>query len=130
MAKSTFPNSDGSPGPSLVIGPPVTYLVSVALPGATFPTVLFLLDSMSNAKVQLNEASVPRGRIATVAVIMLTKTPIASQCRDATSLNCEEGGYTVCSNDYQDLMVAAGGGKYGSARQIAGYKTNPEDTRP
>ena len=84
---------------------------------------------MSNAKVQLNEASVPRGRIATVAV-MLTKTPIASQCRDATSLNCEEGGYTVCSNDYQDLMVAAGGGKNGSARQIAGYKTNPEDTRP
>ena len=33
-------------------------------------------------------------------------------------------------NDYQDLMVAAGIGRNGSVRQIAGYKTHPNDTRP
>ena len=42
----------------------------------------------------------------------------------------EEGGYKVCFHDYQDLMVAARIGKNGSVRQIAGYKTNPKDTRP
>ena len=41
----------------------------------------------------------------------------------------EEGGYEVCFNDYQDLMVAAIG-KNGSVRQIAGYKTDPNDIRP
>ena len=33
-------------------------------------------------------------------------------------------------NDYQDLMVAARIGKNGSVRQIAGYKTDPNDTGP
>ena len=42
----------------------------------------------------------------------------------------EEGGYTVCFNDYQDLMVAARIGRNGSVRQIAGYKTDPHHTRP
>ena len=42
----------------------------------------------------------------------------------------EEGGYRVCFNDYQDLIVAARVGKDGSVRQIAGYKTDPDDTRP
>ena len=42
----------------------------------------------------------------------------------------EEGGYTVRFNDYQDLMVAARIGKNGYVRQIAGYKTVPNDTRP
>ena len=44
----------------------------------------------------------------------------------------EEGGYgyEVCFHDCQDLMVAARIGKNGSVRQIAGYKTNPNDTRP
>ena len=42
----------------------------------------------------------------------------------------EEGGYTVCFNDYQNLMVAARIGIDGSVRQIAGYKTDPNDIRP
>ena len=42
----------------------------------------------------------------------------------------EGGGYTVCFNDYQDLMVAARIGRNGSVRQIAGYQTDPNDTRP
>ena len=43
----------------------------------------------------------------------------------------QEGGYEVCFNDYyQDLMVAARIGKNGSVRQTAGYKTDPNDTRP
>ena len=42
----------------------------------------------------------------------------------------EEGGYEVCFNDYQDLMVAARIGRNGSVRQIAGYPTDPNDTRP
>ena len=42
----------------------------------------------------------------------------------------EKGGYEVCFTDYQDLMVAARIGKNGSVRQTAGYKTDPNDTRP
>ena len=42
----------------------------------------------------------------------------------------EGGGYTVCFNDYQDLMVAPRIGRNGSVRQIAGYQTDPHDTRP
>ena len=38
--------------------------------------------------------------------------------------------YALMINDYQDLMVAAGIGRNGSVRQIAGYKTHPNDTRP
>ena len=41
----------------------------------------------------------------------------------------EEGGYKVCFNDYQDLMVAARIRKDGYVKQIAGYKTEPTDTR-
>ena len=40
----------------------------------------------------------------------------------------EEGGCTVCFNDYQNLMVAARIGRNGSVKQIAGYKTDPNDT--
>ena len=36
----------------------------------------------------------------------------------------------MCFNDYQDLMVAARIGRNGSVRQIAGYRTDPNDTRP
>ena len=36
----------------------------------------------------------------------------------------EEAQFTVCFNDYQDLMVAARVGKDGYVRQIAGYNTN------
>ena len=42
----------------------------------------------------------------------------------------EEGGYAVYFNDYQDLMAAARIGRNGSVRHIAGYKTDPNDTRP
>ena len=41
----------------------------------------------------------------------------------------EEGGYTVCFNDYHDL-VAARIGKDGYVKQIAGYDTDPNDPRP
>ena len=41
----------------------------------------------------------------------------------------EEGGYTVCFNDSQDLMVAARSGRNGYVRQIAGFKTDKDDTR-
>ena len=35
----------------------------------------------------------------------------------------EEGGYKVCFNHYQDLMVAARVGRNGSVRQTAGYRS-------
>ena len=41
-----------------------------------------------------------------------------------------KNGFKVCFNDYQDLMVAARIGKNGLVRQIAGYKADPDDTRP
>jgi hypothetical protein len=42
----------------------------------------------------------------------------------------EEEQFTTCFNDYHDLMVAARVGKDGYVRQISGYKTSEEDTRP
>jgi len=41
----------------------------------------------------------------------------------------EEERFTTCFNDYHDLMVAAGIGKDGYVRQIAGYNTGEDDTR-
>ena len=41
----------------------------------------------------------------------------------------EEAQFTVCFNDYQDLMVAARIGKDGYVRQIAAYNTGENDTR-
>jgi len=41
----------------------------------------------------------------------------------------EEAQFTVCFNDYQDLMVAARIGKDGYVRQIAGYNTGENDTQ-
>ena len=41
----------------------------------------------------------------------------------------EEGGYTVFFNDDQDLMVAARIGRNGYVKQIASYKTDPNDAR-
>ena len=57
-------------------------------------------------------------------------------------INCEAGslydsqdllketGWSICFNDWQDLMVAARLGRDGHIKQIAGYKTDMEDTRP
>ena len=55
-------------------------------------------------------------------------------------LNCEagsifqsqdrlkEGGWDLCFNDWNDLMVAARLGKDGYIKQVAGYKTKTDDT--
>ena len=41
----------------------------------------------------------------------------------------EEANFTLCFNDYKDLMVAARVGNGGRVRQIAGYNTKEDDTR-
>lgn len=38
--------------------------------------------------------------------------------------------FQTCLNDYHDLMIAARVGRNGSVRQIAGYASDPDDTRP
>ena len=41
----------------------------------------------------------------------------------------EEAQFTVCFNDYQDLMIAAHIGKDGYVRQITGYNTGESNAR-
>ena len=42
----------------------------------------------------------------------------------------EEAGWTLCFNDWQDLLCAARLGRNGSVTQIAGYNVGKEDTQP
>ena len=69
-----------------------------------------------------------------VNVVKNLRTHLFKNCEAASIFEHKEriegGGYTVCFNDYQDLMVAARIGRNGSVRQIAGYQTDPNDTRP
>ena len=66
-------------------------------------------------------------------VVRNLKTHLFMNCEAASvyehGKRIEEGGYTVCFNDYQDLMVAARIGKDGYVKQIAGYDTDPNDPR-
>ena len=69
-----------------------------------------------------------------VSAIKNLKAHLFMNCEAGTIFQSQdrlkEAGWSVCFNDWQDLLVAARLGTDGYIKQIAGYKTDADDTRP